>query len=150
MQPPSRRVGGISARNSASRRDSWPGLACRRTTRVTAFLGSLAAAERRGLRLIPDFLCLRLGIVAGLYSKEVFCEGGCRTKQHGDAQELFFGQPPPGVQIVEIQDGVQDQRVGAAGFAAINRVDREQDDVPAAARSIQHRGMLRDLVAALY
>src|SRR5580765_7070795 len=85
MQPSSRRVGGISARSSASRKDPWPGLARRITTRVTAFLGSLAAepAERRGadLRVDAVFLPFSFAMVAGLYSKLVVCEAGGRLSQ---------------------------------------------------------------------
>src|SRR5258708_26687448 len=67
MQPSSRRVGAMRARSSASRKDSWPGLARRITTRVTAFLGSLALAFARALLFGADFFALRFAMMAGLY-----------------------------------------------------------------------------------
>jgi len=52
-----------------SRKDSWPGLARRITTRVTAFFGSLALACARAWRFAADFFALRFAMMAGLYSK---------------------------------------------------------------------------------
>jgi hypothetical protein len=68
MQPSSRRVGLTSARTSASSRVSWPTLGRKITTRVTAFLGSLAEAVGRDLRFDGRLFDFGLGIVAGLYS----------------------------------------------------------------------------------
>ena len=48
------------------------------TTRVTAFLGSLAAELERALRLAAGLLVLGFAIVAGLYSK-ADCEENCRV-----------------------------------------------------------------------
>src|SRR4029077_5831362 len=56
----------MRARSSASRMRSWPSLARRMTTRVTAFLGSLAVAPERALRLVAGFFALRFAMVAGI------------------------------------------------------------------------------------
>src|SRR5947199_7685378 len=64
MQPSSRRVGGISARSSASKRDSWPGFGRRITTRVTAVLGSLAPAFAAALPFPAYFCAFRLAMIA--------------------------------------------------------------------------------------
>src|SRR6266436_3960528 len=62
----------MRAGSSASRMRSWPSLARRLTTRVTAFLGSLVLPlvdrRRAALRVEGTFFLLRFAIVAGLYS----------------------------------------------------------------------------------
>src|SRR6267378_637095 len=59
-------VEAMGPRSSASRMRSWPSLARRMTTRVTAFLGSLAVAPERALRLVAGFFALRFAMVAGI------------------------------------------------------------------------------------
>src|SRR2546429_671219 len=62
---------------------------------------------------------------------------------------LLRGVSAPGVEAVEVQDGVQHHRIASPGFAAIDRVNGEQHDVAFARGRVHHGGALGDLVAAL-
>src|SRR5208282_860403 len=62
--------------------------------------------------------------------------------------ELFLGELAAGVEIVEIQDGVEHERVCAARLAAVDRVDGEEDDMAVPGGNIDYGSVLRDFVAA--
>src|SRR5207245_413734 len=59
---------------------------------------------------------------------------------------LLLGKLAAGVQVVEVEDGVEHHRVSAARLAAINRIDRKKHHVAAAGGHVHNRGMLRDFV----
>jgi hypothetical protein len=60
---------------------------------------------------------------------------------------LFFVQLAAGVQVVEVHYGVEDQGIIAFGFASVDRIRREQDDMALAFRGIDDIGMLSDVLA---
>jgi hypothetical protein len=62
--------------------------------------------------------------------------------------QLFLSQLATGVEVIEIQDGVEHERVCAAGFAAIHRIDGKEHDVTVAGGHVHYGGMLGDFVAA--
>ena len=55
----------------------------------------------------------------------------------------------PGVEIIEIQYGVEDQEVASLCFAAPYRIVREQYHVPAAYGHVDDRRVLRNLASAV-
>ena len=62
---------------------------------------------------------------------------------------LFLGGLAPGVEAIEIEDRIQNQRIRAAGFTAVNGVDGEKDHMTAARGNIEDGGVLSDFVAAI-
>src|SRR5258707_11237819 len=51
------------------------------------------------------------------------------------------------VQAIEVQKCIEHQGIGVLRFAAVDRVDGEQDDVAGAAGHVEHGGVLGDFVA---
>ena len=64
-------------------------------------------------------------------------------------KRLFLGGLATGVEAIEIEDRIQNQRIRAASFAAVNGVDGEEDHVTAAGGNVEDGGMLGDFVAAI-
>src|SRR4249920_3313991 len=60
---------------------------------------------------------------------------------------LFVGELAAGVEAVEIQDGIEHERIGATSFTAVDRVDGEENDVAAARRHVDNSGVLGDFIA---
>jgi hypothetical protein len=60
---------------------------------------------------------------------------------------LFISQLAAGVEAVKIQDGIEHQRICAARFAAIHRIDGEEHDVATPGRHVHDGRMLRDFIA---
>ena len=144
------------------------------TARVTAFLGSLVlplvGRRRAALRVEDTFLLLRFAMVAGILlqsSEKKRRPTGCKTAvlQSGDKPPfpkkqaylaelgrgtLLFGGRTARVQIVEVQDCVQNQRVSPAGLAPVNRIDGEENDVAVAGGDVKDGRMLGDFVAAFH
>jgi hypothetical protein len=176
MHPCSRRVGPTSARNSASSNGSCPSRDFSKTMSVTASFDSLPFFEDRrfgvltlpALRLPADFLAVRLAIMAGIVpyprqnaSLRPARTGGYRRREQSEGCRFWPNRKhrkrklvplnlPPRIQVIEIQNRIQHERIRPAGLASINRIDGEQDDVPISGRHVHHRGMLRDLIAGLH
>src|SRR5205085_7653815 len=62
---------------------------------------------------------------------------------------LLLVEFPPGVQVVEVEYGVEDEEVAAVRLAAPDRVVREEQDVAAPRGHVYDRGVLRYLAAAI-
>src|SRR5262245_5625307 len=61
---------------------------------------------------------------------------------------LLLCQFPPRMQLIEIQNGIEHEKVTALSFTAPERVVREEHHVTFFNRHINHCGALRDLVAS--
>lgn len=55
---------------------------------------------------------------------------------------------PAGVQVVEVEDGVEDEEVGSPGLAAPDGVVGEEDDVAFLDGDVHNGGVLGDLLSA--
>src|SRR5437773_3037049 len=60
-----------------------------------------------------------------------------------------FLQLSPRIQIVELQNRIQHQRITPDRLPAVHRIDREEHQVPLPSRRVDHDGPVRDLAAAL-
>ena len=56
---------------------------------------------------------------------------------------------PAGVQVVEVQDRVEDEKVAPLSLSAPDRIVGEEDDVPPLDRHVDYRRVLRDLIATI-
>lgn len=67
----------------------------------------------------------------------------------GAASALLRVQLSSGIQVVEVEDGVEHEWVGPEGLAAIDRIVGEQYDVPLLHRDVDDDRPLRDVSAAV-
>ena len=124
---------------------------------VTACFGSLVVLAdpdlpgRAGLFFV---LVLRLAIVGGILLQQgrkipIRRDGDFFFRSRKPHRlRLFFSQLAAGVEAVKIQDGVENERIRAARFAAIHRIDGKEHDVTTPRGHVHDSGMLRDFIAA--
>src|SRR5436309_4916510 len=62
---------------------------------------------------------------------------------------LLLIQDAPRVQLVEVEDGIEDQEIAPVGFAAPDGVVREEHHVPLVVRDVDDCRVLRDFASAL-
>jgi hypothetical protein len=126
---------------------------------VLAFLGTKSDDQSQGpFGKLCDLGTARLSAGAPLYGFLRFSfghVGGDFTptepkRNENCGKRLFFGVLAAGVEVVKIEEGVQDEAVGVFGFASVDGIDGEEDDVAAAAGDIKYGGMLGDVGSALH
>src|SRR2546430_2924559 len=105
---------------------------------------------QQGRRLFEDFR-----LETELPQRQRRRQAANATANNSDSHQFYWPsvlllvELPARIQIIEVENRIEDQRITSRRLSSPERIQREQDDVTALERRIDYRRMLRNLVAAV-